>query len=219
MKSINLVVMIRAEGLLEDRHERQNRAGCQTSVRSGLAMLIATITAYLISLGAYDARAQPIAFFQTLYTFTNGADGAAPDGVVLSGTTLYGTAGYGTTGNGTVFAVNADGTDFRVLHTFGELFYADQGFQRTNLDGAEPYGGLVLSNNTLYGTTLEGGTVGYGTVFAVNTDGTGFTTVHNFTGADGGGGVRGIVNAWQHSLRNVPTRLSYVRRKCLCREF
>ena len=35
--------------------------------------------------------------------------------------------------------------------------------------------GLILSGNTLYGTA-RGGSSGNGTVFAVNTDGTGFTT-------------------------------------------
>ena len=41
--------------------------------------------------------------------------------------------------------------------------------------------GLILSGNTLYGTAVYGGSSGDGTVFAVNTDGTGFTTLHNFT--------------------------------------
>ena len=49
-------------------------------------------------------------------------------------------------------------------------------------DGANPNAGLILSSNTLYGTTCIGGTSGNGTVFALNTDGTGFTTLHNFTG-------------------------------------
>jgi uncharacterized repeat protein (TIGR03803 family) len=40
---------------------------------------------------------------------------------------------------------------------------------------------LALSGNTLYGTTVFGGSLGYGTVFAVNTDGTGFTNLHNFS--------------------------------------
>ena len=40
---------------------------------------------------------------------------------------------------------------------------------------------LILSGNTLYGTASSGGSSGDGTVFAVNTDGTGFTTLHSFT--------------------------------------
>ena len=52
-------------------------------------------------------------------------------------------------------------------------------------DGAEPQAGLVLSGNTLYGTAPEGGSANGGTVFAVNTDGTGFTTLNNFTALRG----------------------------------
>ena len=53
-------------------------------------------------------------------------------------------------------------------------------------DGATPAAGLVLSGNTLYGTAYSGGSSGNGTVFKVNTDGTGFTNLHNFTGGSGG---------------------------------
>jgi uncharacterized repeat protein (TIGR03803 family) len=49
-----------------------------------------------------------------------------------------------------------------------------------NSDGAHPYGGLILSGNTLYGTATQGGNSGYGTVFAVNANGTGFTNLHSF---------------------------------------
>jgi uncharacterized repeat protein (TIGR03803 family) len=55
----------------------------------------------------------------------------------------------------------------------------------TNNDGIWPFGGLILSGNTLYGTADSGGGSGDGTVFAVNTDGSGFTTLHSFVGSDG----------------------------------
>jgi len=42
-------------------------------------------------------------------------------------------------------------------------------------------GGLTLSGITLYGATQYGGSSGRGTVFALNTDGTGFTNLHNFS--------------------------------------
>src|SRR5207244_2581884 len=45
---------------------------------------------------------------------------------------------------------------------------------------ATPEAGLILSGNSLYGTTAYGGSLGYGTVFAVNTDGTDFTNLHSF---------------------------------------
>jgi len=111
--------------------------------------------------------------------YTN-SDGASPMcGLILSGNTLYGTANEGgTKGYGTVFAVNTNGMDFTVLHTFtanganGESDFA-------NSDGAYPIAGLILSGNTLYGTTSIGGTNGGGTVFAINTDGTGFTVLYS----------------------------------------
>jgi len=43
---------------------------------------------------------------------------------------------------------------------------------------------VILSGNTLYGTASGGGSSGNGAVFAVNTDGTGFTNLHNFTATD-----------------------------------
>jgi uncharacterized repeat protein (TIGR03803 family) len=63
------------------------------------------------------------------------------------------------------------------------------GFTFTNLhsfngylsDGTYPYGRLILFSNILYGTTWFGGDSSPGTVFAINTDGTGFTDVYSFT--------------------------------------
>jgi len=126
--------------------------------------------------------------FTNLYSFTaldiatdtTNSDGAWPyDGLILSGNTLYGTAyGGGSSGNGTVFAVNTNGTGFTNLHSFTAL---DIATDTTNSDGANPCAGLILSGNTLYGTADRGGSSGNGTVFKVNTDGTGFTNLHSFT--------------------------------------
>jgi uncharacterized repeat protein (TIGR03803 family) len=128
--------------------------------------------------------------FTNLHSFTAAdtnrinSDGAFPSaGLILSGNTLYGAAGYGgSSGAGTVFAVNINGTGFTTLHSFT----ATSGSLYTNSDGAIPAAGLILSGNTLYGTALEGGSSGKGTVFALNTNGTGFTTLYNFTGGDDG---------------------------------
>src|SRR6266481_1072267 len=54
-------------------------------------------------------------------------------------------------------------------------------------DGAYPFAGLVLSNNTLYGTASQYGSSGNGTVFKLNTDGTGFATLHSFAGSPNDG--------------------------------
>lgn len=121
--------------------------------------------------------------FTVLYNFTGSSNGAAPyGGLVLSGNTLYGTAeGGGTNMSGTIFALNTNGAGFTVLHTFAK---ASTGQLITNSDGANPYDGLVLSGNTLYGTTYEGGTNGAGVVFGVNTNGSGFTILHTFPKAE-----------------------------------
>jgi uncharacterized repeat protein (TIGR03803 family) len=126
--------------------------------------------------------------FTTLYSFTGGGDGSAPQAeLVLSGNTLYGTAyGGGSGGEGTVFAVNTNGTGFTVLYSFTEASNPNP----VNSDGAKPSAGLVVSGNTLYGTAIVGGNSGDGTVFAVNTDGSGFTTLHSFTDGDDGGSLR-----------------------------
>ena len=50
-------------------------------------------------------------------------------------------------------------------------------------DGDQPVAGLILSGNTLYGTTSDYFNLSFGTVFAVNTDGTGFTNLYSFTAA------------------------------------
>ena len=123
--------------------------------------------------------------FTNLHNFTGGTDGAEPyAGLILSGNTLYGTAQLGgSSGNGTVFKVNTNGTGFTNLHTFTATLYPD----RTNSDGAQPSAALILSGNTLYGTAYRGGNSGNGTVFKVNTDGTGFTTLHSFTNLVSGG--------------------------------
>src|SRR6266576_829980 len=50
-----------------------------------------------------------------------------------------------------------------------------------NSDGINPNAGVIVSGNTLYGTTATAGNSGQGTVFALNTDGTGFTNLYSFT--------------------------------------
>src|SRR6266481_2065769 len=124
-------------------------------------------------------------------TITN-TDGANPvAGLVLSGNTLYGTANRGGSwGNGTLFAINTNGTGFTNLHSFTALSIGPP-YPQTNSDGESPQAGLIISGNTLYGTAAYGGSSGSGTVFAVNTNGTGFTTVYSFTGGSDAGSPYG----------------------------
>ena len=130
--------------------------------------------------------------FTSLYSFTGGSDGAYPySGLVLTNNTLYGMALNGgvSAQHGTIFKVNTNGTGFTVLHTFAAGSGAFPNI--TNSDGAFPRVALTLSGNTLYGTAPYGGHSGYGTVFSVNTDGTGFANLHNFTTVSGPAGAAG----------------------------
>jgi uncharacterized repeat protein (TIGR03803 family) len=157
------------------------------------ARLTAAIISACILASASQVGAQT---FTTLYSFTalipyyTNSDGANPyGGLILSGNTLYGTASQGgSSDNGTVFAIHTDGTRFTNLYSFTAFSNS------TNSDGANPKAGLILSGNTLYGTTTAGGSSSVGTVFAVNTDGTDFTNLHNFIyNSDGGDPQAGLV--------------------------
>ena len=64
---------------------------------------------------------------------------------------------------------------FATVHNFTAVVFG------TNGDGTTPITELILLGNTLYGTAYDGGTNGSGTVFAINTNGTGFSTLHTFT--------------------------------------
>ena len=119
--------------------------------------------------------------FTILHSFAGSpGDGSFPvAGLVLSGNSLFGTASQGgSNGVGTVFAINTDGSGYTNLHHFSALI------SNANNDGANPVAGLIVSNNTLYGTASNGGTNGSGTVFAINTDGSGFTDIYSFTAAN-----------------------------------
>jgi len=107
---------------------------------------------------AFSLTINPPVTGRVLHTFTGGSDGANPiTALVLSNKTLYGTTvGGGASGQGTVFRLNTDGTGFTNLYSF-----------TATSDGANPYGGLVLSGNTLYGTASSS-SPGFGTVFKVS---------------------------------------------------
>jgi uncharacterized repeat protein (TIGR03803 family) len=141
-----------------------------------------SVTALLGSVNLLEAQTYTSVYGFSLYSGfpPANADGALPyGGVVVSGNVIYGTTFEGgTNGEGTIFAVNTDGTGFTNLHTFASLVPFPGG---TNSDGAAPHARLLLSGNTLYGTTSAGGPGGYGTVFKLNTNGAGFTNLHVFS--------------------------------------
>src|SRR5260370_35829361 len=121
--------------------------------------------------------------FTNLHSFTatsatfphTNSDGVLPfANLILSSNILYGTAYQGGTGGfGTVCKVNTDGGAFMTLHNF-TLFP----------DGGDLLPGLLLFSNTLFGGASSGGSSDNGSVFKVNTDGSGFTKLHNHTTSD-----------------------------------
>jgi uncharacterized repeat protein (TIGR03803 family) len=71
-----------------------------------------------------------------------------------------------------VFLVNTDGTGLRKI------------FEMNNESGNFSYCKPLLMNDELFITTSEGGVNGFGTIFKIKTDGTGFTVLYNFEGID-----------------------------------
>jgi len=165
------------------------------------ALLLLAITSWLMT-GEVSGQI----LFSNLHSFTPllNADGNQPNGgLTLSDGTLYGTTATGgtTNGGGTVFAVSTNGTGYTVLYNFspGQIVYITTNTDGlgssavfTNFTGSNPNGDLVLFGGVLYGTT-QGYPQDSGAVFAINTDGTGFTNIYTFSStSNGGGGGIGI---------------------------
>jgi len=113
--------------------------------------------------------------YSTLLNF-NYVNGSSPWSTLnLSGSTLYGTTIFG--GNnrlGVLFKINTDGSGFSKLVDFDG-----------SNNGAYPYQSLMLSGTVLFGMTYSGGLSNKGTIFKINTNGTGLTKLLDFTGING----------------------------------
>ena len=107
------------------------------------------------------------------FTFAGG-DGMQPASGLVEGHdgSLYGTTYSGGSNNfGTVFKVQKDAAGYMILHAFNY----------DGVDGLRPNSSLVAgSDGALYGTTTQGGSLDYGTVFKMNSDGTGYQILHSF---------------------------------------
>jgi uncharacterized repeat protein (TIGR03803 family) len=119
---------------------------------------------------------------KTLVNF-NGTNGAIPEAALVQGNdgNFYGTTYEGGdlslnfgSGYGTVFKMTPDGT-LTTLVDFNETNGANPSLNTALITG---------NDGNFYGTTVNGGTNGYGTVFKITTNGV-LTTLVNFNGTSG----------------------------------
>ena len=123
---------------------------------------------------------------QTIYDFpfNNQTD---PAGLTVDDDkNLYVTTTYGGTGSsGEIIKLTPDAG---VTYTVSTLFNFES-FNGENVTGAYPNAALTFDSvkNVLYGTTPYLGAGGYGTLFQINPDGSGFTVLHSFAGGTDAG--------------------------------
>ena len=120
--------------------------------------------------------------YTILHSFGSaGGDAKNPFAGLMEGSDrmLYGTTfSSGSVYPGAVFKLNKDGSGYTVLYSFKDY----------GSDGRSPYAGVLEgSSGAFYGTTYVGGSTDYGTVFALNNDGSGYKILHNFTGGSADG--------------------------------
>ena len=130
---------------------------------------------------AAPAQAQ----FTKLFDFDEATTGRLPKGALVSdGTWLYSTAWAGGTNNcGTIVRIKLDGTDPTTLHTFD--FYPS---------GCHPESRLFIEGDYLYGTTKGGGASGFGSIFRMHMDGTGFEKLLDLTSTNGESPLGGLIS-------------------------
>jgi uncharacterized repeat protein (TIGR03803 family) len=116
--------------------------------------------------------------FAKLLDFSGTATGSGPwDSFVSDGTFLYGTTvAGGANGLGVIFKIKPDGTGFAKLLDFSGTS-----------NGSLPQGSLISIGTSLYGMTYQGGTNDKGAVFQLQSDGTSYANVLDFSGTSNGG--------------------------------
>jgi len=119
--------------------------------------------------------------YKDLHNF-NDTNGANPYGnLIVSGHKLYGmtlNGGLSDSADGIIFSIDINGSAFKVM--FG--FDLDPDHYK---NGYGPEGSLTQISNKLYGMAAEGGIVGNGVIFSIDTSGNNFTNIHNFNDTNG----------------------------------
>jgi uncharacterized repeat protein (TIGR03803 family) len=121
----------------------------------------------------------------SLHSFIGSHDGDFPEATLVQAVdgNLYGTTYEGgTNGYGAIFRITTTNGLLTPLYSF-----------TNGSDGAYPVAGLVQANDgNLYGTTEDGGTNGYGTIFRITTNNI-FTPLYSFTDGNDGGNPEGTL--------------------------
>ncbi|MEI6071522.1 MAG: choice-of-anchor tandem repeat GloVer-containing protein [Verrucomicrobiae bacterium] len=144
----------------------------------GVKIIHATLVSLIVALSAVSSLFADNPY-KVVYLFTGiSTDGANPMGsLTLDGSALIGmTSAGGTSAYGTIFSYNTDGTGYQPIYSFGR-----------GANGDQPHHGYpIVSGNTIYGTTLIGGS-GNGNVYSIGTNGLNYTNLYSFsgTGTDG----------------------------------
>jgi uncharacterized repeat protein (TIGR03803 family) len=123
-------------------------------------------------------KMSPAGVLTTLHSF-GGPDGSQPLAGLAIGSdgNYYGTTNLGGAHNGgSVFKITPTG-QFTLVHSFCS--------KSACADGQNSYAGLIrATDGSLYGTTLSGGSHGYGTVFKISPSGI-FSTLYSFCSQSG----------------------------------
>ncbi len=114
------------------------------------------------------------------------SDGFYPYGsVIIAGNMIYGMASNGGAwGAGIVFSIDTNGTQFKIIHNF---IMADT-------SGALPDGLLLLLGKTLFGMTFTEGKFGFGCVFSLDTNGSRYKDLLDFSGTNGKNPWGSVIN-------------------------
>jgi uncharacterized repeat protein (TIGR03803 family) len=170
-------------GMTSGRVFKMNINGGSFSNLHSLSSLHAALTLLGTNLYGMTVDAYGVVFrvstnggaYTNLHYFnTRATNGSEPYGsLTLANGALYGTTFIGGASNrGTIFRMNTGGGGYTNLHNFAA----------GAADGANPMGDLTLSGTNFYGMTQQGGSNNLGTVFRMNTNGTGYTNLHSFAG-------------------------------------
>lgn len=115
--------------------------------------------------------------FTLLHSFNHWdtTNGSFPEGgsVIETRGVFYGmtpSGGAGTGKRGTIYKINPDGSGFSVIYSF----------DYTSETGSRPKGDLTSYGGVLYGMASDSGGPTDGVIFRLNTDGSGYTVVHEF---------------------------------------